>query len=172
MHSWWHTNVKNFVGIFLKWLSSTVMAQNTSEKANILIICGQLSPLDAQRGVRGYPTIVNNIQPCPKRSLLMPLTHVGMRTDSTMCTAWLDGSVTVLLYGLPSGNMIMCTCPFSVLICYIPCVPGIFSLIRCLTFEFGSLSLSLSVLQQWSPLAMTVLLSLILSYSVVMFLWR
>ena len=44
---------------------------------------GQLSPLDARRSARGYQTIVNNIQPCPKRCLLMPLVRVGVRTDST-----------------------------------------------------------------------------------------
>ena len=35
----------------------------------------------------GYPTIVNNIQPCPKLCLLMPLAYVGARTDSTSYTA-------------------------------------------------------------------------------------
>ena len=44
---------------------------------------GQLSPLDAQRNIRGYPEIVNDIQPCPKRYLLMPLAHVEARTHST-----------------------------------------------------------------------------------------
>ena len=44
---------------------------------------GQLSPFDAQKNVRGYPGIVNDIQPCPKRCLLMPLVRVGVRTDST-----------------------------------------------------------------------------------------
>ena len=45
---------------------------------------GQLSPLDARRNARGYPTIVNNIQLCPKRCLLMPLVRtVGVRTDTT-----------------------------------------------------------------------------------------
>ena len=44
---------------------------------------GQLSPLDAQRSVRGNPTIVNDILPCPKRCLLMPPAHVGARTEST-----------------------------------------------------------------------------------------
>ena len=62
------------------------MPQNMSEKANMLIIptyrC-QLSPLDTQRRARGYPTIVNNIQPCPKLCILMPLARVGARTDST-----------------------------------------------------------------------------------------
>ena len=33
----------------------------------------------------GYPRIVNNIQSCPKRCLLMQLARVGARTDSTMC---------------------------------------------------------------------------------------
>ena len=36
---------------------------------------------------KGYPTIVNNIQPCPNLCLLMPLTRVGARTDSTRYTA-------------------------------------------------------------------------------------
>ena len=63
------TKVKKFVGICLKRLRSRVMPRNMSEKANMLIIptyrC-QLSPLDTQRRARGYPTIVNNIQSCPK----------------------------------------------------------------------------------------------------------
>ena len=86
MHTWWHMNVKKFVGIFLKQLHSRVMPRNMSEKANMLIFRltrGQLSPLDSQRSARGYATIVNNIQPCPKRCLLMSLAHVGVRTDST-----------------------------------------------------------------------------------------
>ena len=80
------TKVKTLVGICLKRLRSRVMPRNMSEKANMLIIptyrC-QLSPLDTQRRARGYPTIVNNIQPCPKLCLLMPLARVGARTDST-----------------------------------------------------------------------------------------
>ena len=81
------TKVKIFVGICLKRLHSRVMPRNMSKKANMLIIPtyrGQLSPLDTQRSARGYPTIVNNIQPCPKRCQLMPLARVGARTDSTM----------------------------------------------------------------------------------------
>ena len=74
------------MGICLKRLRSRVMPRNMSEKANMLIIptyrC-QLSPLDTQRRTRGYPTIVNNIQPCPKLCLLMPLARVEARTDST-----------------------------------------------------------------------------------------
>ena len=35
----------------------------------------------------GYPTIVNNIQPCPKLCLPMPLARVVARTDSTSYTA-------------------------------------------------------------------------------------
>ena len=80
------TKVKKFVGICLKRLRSRVMPRNVSQKANMLIIptyrC-QLSPPDTQRRARGYPTIVNNIQPCPKLCLLMPLAHVGAGTDST-----------------------------------------------------------------------------------------
>ena len=80
------TKVKKFVEICLKRLRSRVMPRNMSKKANMLIIptyrC-QLSPLDTQRRARGYPTIVNNIQPCPKLCLLMPLARVGARTDST-----------------------------------------------------------------------------------------
>ena len=86
MHTCWHMNVKKIVGICLKRLRSRVMPRNTSEKANMLIFRltrGQLSPLDGRRSARGYPTIVNNIQPCPKRWLLMPLVRIGVRTDST-----------------------------------------------------------------------------------------
>ena len=61
-------------------------AAKRERKSQLLIIptyrC-QLFPLDTQRRVRGYPTIVNNIQPCPKLCLLMPLSRVGARTDST-----------------------------------------------------------------------------------------
>ena len=77
------TKVKIFVGICLKRLRSRVMPRNMSEKANMLITRGQFSPLNTQRSVNGYPTIVNNIQPCQKRCLLMPLTRVRARTDST-----------------------------------------------------------------------------------------
>ena len=80
------TKVKKFVGIFLKRLRSRVIPRNMSEKANMLIIptyrC-QLSPLDTQRRARGYSTIANNIQPCPKLCILMQLARVGARTDST-----------------------------------------------------------------------------------------
>ena len=80
------TKVKTFVGICLKRLRSRVMPRNMSEKSIMLIIptyrC-QLSLLDTQRRERGYPTIVNNIQPCPKLCLMMPLARVGARTDST-----------------------------------------------------------------------------------------
>ena len=37
----------------------------------------------SQRSGRGYPTIVDNIRPCPKRCLLMPLARVVARTEST-----------------------------------------------------------------------------------------
>ena len=97
MHTWWHMNVKIFVGICLKRLRSRDMPRNTSEKANMLIYRltrGQPSPLnnfDAQENVRGYPGIVNDIQPCPKRCLLMPLVRVGVRTDSTTHAATTRG---------------------------------------------------------------------------------
>ena len=84
------TKVKKFVGICLKRLRSRVMPRNMSEKANMLIFRltrGRLSPLDTQRSARGYPTIVNNVQPCPKRCLLMQLVRVGARTDSTTRSA-------------------------------------------------------------------------------------
>ena len=70
------------------------MPRNTSEKANMQIYrltLGQLSPLDVQQNVRGYPGIVNDIQPCPKRCLLMPLVCVGVRTDSTTRAATTRG---------------------------------------------------------------------------------
>ena len=80
------TKVKKFVAICLKLLRSRVMPRNMSEKANMLIFRltrGQLSSLGTQRSARGCPTIVNNIQPCPKRCLLMPLARVGARTECT-----------------------------------------------------------------------------------------
>ena len=89
-------NVKKFVGICLKRLRSRVMPRNTSEKANMLInrlTRGQLSPLDAQRNVRGYPGIVNDFQSCPKRCLLMLLARVGARTNSTTRAATTRGVV-------------------------------------------------------------------------------
>ena len=90
--------VKTFVGICLKPLHLRVMPRNRSERANNyanvfrLTRC-QLSPFDTQRSTRGYLTIVNNIQPCPKLCLLMPLARVGARIDSTLrlqlqCVAW------------------------------------------------------------------------------------
>ena len=62
-------HVKNNIigGIFLKRLRSKDMPRNTNEKATY----GQLSPLDAQRGVRGYLAIFNNIQLCPKQHKLV-----------------------------------------------------------------------------------------------------
>ena len=86
MHTCWHINVKKFVWICVKRLRSRAMPRNTSEKANMLIYRltrGQLFPLDAQRRVKSYSAIVNNIQPRPKRCLLMLLARVGARTDGT-----------------------------------------------------------------------------------------
>ena len=80
------TKVKKFVAICLKLLRSRVMTRNVSKKANMLIFRltrGQLSPLGTQLSARGCPTIVNNIQPCPKRCLLMLLARVGARTECT-----------------------------------------------------------------------------------------
>ena len=96
MHTWWHMNVKKFVGICLKRLRSRVMPRNTSEKANMLIYRltrGQLPPLDAQRNVRGYPGIVNDYQSCPKRCLPMLLARVGARTNSITRAATTRGEV-------------------------------------------------------------------------------
>ena len=75
------TKIKTLVGICLKRPRSRVVQRNTSEKSNMLT-SGQLSPLDPQQSARGYPMIVNNIQPCPKRCLLMPLARVGARTGA------------------------------------------------------------------------------------------
>ena len=78
------TKVKKFVAICLKLLRSRVMPRNMSEKANMLLFRltrGQLSPHDTQRSARGYQTIVNNIQPCPKRCLLMLLAGVGAQRE-------------------------------------------------------------------------------------------
>ena len=57
--------------------------ERKSQYANFPTYRCQLSPLDTQRRARVYPTIVNNIQPCQKLYLLMPLARVGARTDST-----------------------------------------------------------------------------------------
>ena len=73
---------------------ATAFKRNTSEKANMLInrlTRGQLSPFDTQRSARGYPTSVNNIQPCPERWLLMTLARVGARTAATKRTATTRG---------------------------------------------------------------------------------
>ena len=80
------TKVKKFVGICLKRQRSRVIPRNMSEKANMLIIPTyprSAFSADTQRSARGYPTIVNNVQPCPKGCLLMPLALVGARTEST-----------------------------------------------------------------------------------------
>ena len=42
-----------------------------------------LSPVYTQRRTRSFPAIVNDIQLCPKRCLLMQLAHAGARTDTT-----------------------------------------------------------------------------------------
>ena len=85
--------------ICLKQLGSRVMPRNMSKKAHIILINhGELSSLDTQRSAREYPKIVNNIQPCPNRCLLMLLACIGARTDSTVHTAGLNGSVTVLFH--------------------------------------------------------------------------
>ena len=62
-----------------------------SQYANLRLTRGQLSPLDARRNVKGYPGIINDIQPYPKRCLLMLLAHVGARTDSTTRGATTQG---------------------------------------------------------------------------------
>ena len=80
------TKVKIFVGILPETTAFKSYAAKHERKSQLLIIptyrC-QLSPLNKQRRASGYPTIVNNIQPCPKLCLLMPLALVGARTDST-----------------------------------------------------------------------------------------
>ena len=82
------TKVKIFVGICLKRLRSRVMPHNMSEEANMLIFpdlpAVSFLRFDTQRSARGYPTIANNIQPCSKRCLLVPLARVGARTDNTI----------------------------------------------------------------------------------------
>ena len=86
----WATKVKIFVGICLKPLRSRVMPRNKSEEANMLIIptsAVSFLRLTHSEASEGYPTIVNNIQPCPKLCLPMPLAYVGARTDSTSYTA-------------------------------------------------------------------------------------
>ena len=83
-------NIKKFLGICLKRLHLRVMPRNMSEKANMLIYWlthGQLLHSTHSK----TSGIVNDIQPCPKRCLLMLLAHVGARTDSTMRAATTRG---------------------------------------------------------------------------------
>ena len=82
-------------GICLKRLHSRVMQRNTSEKANMLLFPltrGQLPPLDTQRSTRGYPMILNNIQPCPKMPTDAPSPcwseKTAPRVYSYKCEAW------------------------------------------------------------------------------------
>ena len=92
-HAQWH--VKKSKYLCLKRLRSRVMPRNTSEKANIMLKTGLLVisflRLTTQRSARGYPTIVNDTQPYPKRCLLMPLARVAARSDSTTLTAYEEG---------------------------------------------------------------------------------
>ena len=73
--------------------ATTAFKSNAVKHEANMLICrltrGQLSPLDTQQSVRVYPKIVNDIQPCPKRCLMMPLAHVGARTDCTTRAATL-----------------------------------------------------------------------------------
>ena len=73
---------QKFMGICLKWLATK--HKQKSQYANYSNLPGRLPPLDTEWSARGYPMIVNNIQPYPERCLLMPLALVGVRTDSTM----------------------------------------------------------------------------------------
>ena len=89
------TKVKKFVHWDLlettAFKSYAAKHERKSQYANFQTYRCQLSPLDTQRRARGYPTIVNHIQPCPKLCLLMPLARVGARTDSTRVTATTRG---------------------------------------------------------------------------------
>ena len=61
--------------------------ERKSQYANYRLTRGQLSPFDTQRSSRVYPMSVKNIQPCPKRWLLMPLVRVRARISTTMRTS-------------------------------------------------------------------------------------
>ena len=80
------TKVKKFVGICLKRLRSRVMPRNMSEKANMQIF--RLTDVSFLRLTHSEGLeVVNNIQPCSKLYLLMPLARVGARTDSIIRSA-------------------------------------------------------------------------------------
>ena len=80
----------------LKTLSGTQRAtkiygdlpKTTVFKSYAAIKYSDLPAVSFQRSARGYPTIVNNIRPCPKRCPLTPLTHVVARTESATREAW------------------------------------------------------------------------------------
>ena len=58
------------------------LCRETRAKKPIMLIYqltrGQLFLLNAQRSTKGYPTSIKDIQPCPKRCLLMFLARVGV----------------------------------------------------------------------------------------------
>ena len=74
------TKVKTFVGICLKLLRSRVIPRNICEKSQYAIFSDlpavSFLRLTYSEAPRGYPTIVNNIQPCLKQCLLLPLARV------------------------------------------------------------------------------------------------
>ena len=69
------------------------LCRETRAKKPIILIYWLTRPLSAfsaqctAKHQRLYPTSINDIQPCPKRCLLMLLARVGARTDSTTRTA-------------------------------------------------------------------------------------
>ena len=84
------TKVKKIVGICLKptaFKSYAAKQERRSQYANYCDLPAvSFLRLTHSEASEGYPTIVNNIQLCPKLCLLMPVARVGARTDSNSYT--------------------------------------------------------------------------------------
>ena len=79
----------------------------------------------------GYPTIVNNIQPCPKLCLLMPLAYVGARTDSTSYTATREAwPISAHAHWRSRQDMLYLRRGFSTLVLLVPSVTVVESLVQ------------------------------------------
>ena len=87
----WATKVKKICGDLpetTEFKSYAAKQERRSQYANYSDLPAvSFLRLTQREASQGYPTIVNNIQPCPKLCLPMPLAYVGARTDGTSYTA-------------------------------------------------------------------------------------
>ena len=84
------TKVKNFVGICLKLFKSyAVKHERKSQYANYSDLPAvQLSLLDKQQAPEGTQRLSTTFSLAQTPCLLMPLAHVGARTESTTCYSY------------------------------------------------------------------------------------